>query len=41
MQDIFEELEKYIDFNKMVSESLSEILSKSEEDILNKLKGIK
>ena len=41
MQDIFEELEKYIDFNKMVNESLSEILSKSEEDILNKLKGIK
>ena len=41
MQDIFEELEKYINFNKMVSESLSEILSKSEEDILNKLKGIK
>lgn len=41
MQDIFEELEKYIDFNKMVNESLSEILSKSEEEILNKLKGIK
>lgn len=41
MQDIFEELEKYIDFNKMVNESLPEILSKSEEEILNKLKGIK
>lgn len=41
MQDIFEELEKYIDFNKMVNESLPEILSKLEEEILNKLKGIK